>query len=84
MCVKAKSDIQTIDSALQMYKMDNYSYPPTSIGLRALVENPGSSAKKWRKGGYIRRLPKDPWDNEYQYMNPGNHMDVDVWSNGAT
>ena len=79
---KAKQDVLTLESALNLYKLDNYVYPTTDEGLDALVHKP-ASARKWKAGGYIARLPKDPWDNPYQYLNPGVHGAIDIYSLGA-
>jgi general secretion pathway protein G len=81
--VKAKQDIRAIESALQMYRVDNFKYPSTDQGLQALVEKPGSEAKNWQKGGYIPKLPKDPWQNDYQYISPGESGDYDLYTLGA-
>lgn len=84
---KAKIQIQGIETALKMYKLDNGSYPSTEQGLQALVELPASGklAPKWRKGGYLEkgRVPKDPWQNEYIYLCPGDNRDFDLLSRGA-
>ncbi|MBL7002733.1 MAG: type II secretion system major pseudopilin GspG [Gammaproteobacteria bacterium] len=79
---KAKSDIRVIDSSLEMYKLDNYNYPSSDAGLNALVEAP-SEAKNWRKGGYVKKLRKDPWGNDYLYEYPGQHGEYDIYSLGA-
>lgn len=79
---KAKQDIRAIDSALQLYKLDNLTYPTTDQGLEALVKPP-ANAKNWRQGGYLDRLPIDPWNNPYQYLSPGQHGAFDVYSLGA-
>lgn len=79
---KAKSDIRAIESALSLYRLDNHSYPTTDLGLAALVEKPANAAA-WKEGGYIERMPKDPWNNPYQYLNPGVHGTIDVFSYGA-
>jgi general secretion pathway protein G len=82
---KAKSDIQSIESALDQYKMDNSFYPTTDQGLQSLL-NPsatGHAPRHFRDGGYIKRLPVDPWGNPYMYASPGVHGDVDIWSYGA-
>jgi len=80
----AKSDIATIEGALKMYRLDNFSYPQTQQGLEALIVAPNdSSIKNWNPDGYIARLPKDPWGNAYQYLNPGSHGTVDIYSFGA-
>ncbi|MEE8118758.1 MAG: type II secretion system major pseudopilin GspG [Gammaproteobacteria bacterium] len=85
MIVKTRADIRTLESALGMYKLDNFSYPSTDQGLEALIQNPGGTPapRNWRSGGYIDRLPKDPWGNPYQYMSPGTHAEIDIFSLGA-
>ena len=80
--VKAKQDIRTLESALNLYKLDNYNYPSTDQGLEALVSNPGG-AKNWKQGGYMPRMPKDPWGNEYLYLSPGSHGSIDIYTLGA-
>jgi general secretion pathway protein G len=82
--VKARSDIRQLESALEMYKLDNFYYPSTQQGLRALVEKPSGDppARNWRSG-YVSRLPADPWGNEYQYLQPGNKGNFDVFTLGA-
>jgi general secretion pathway protein G len=80
--VRAKQDIQQIVTALNMYRLDNYSYPSTQQGLQALVSAP-AGAPNWRSGGYLDRVPKDPWGRDYLYLNPGRHGDIDVWTQGA-
>ena len=81
--VAVKNDIQAIESALDMYKLDNHQYPTTEQGLEALVEPPdtGPEADNWN--GYLDDIPRDPWGNPYQYMHPGKHGEVDVFSLGA-
>ncbi|HEY4974531.1 MAG TPA: type II secretion system major pseudopilin GspG [Steroidobacteraceae bacterium] len=81
---KAKQDIQALETGLTMYKLDNFSYPTGEQGLKALVEKPNdANAKNWRPGGYLKHLPKDPWGHDYQYLSPGTHGDVDIFSFGA-
>ena len=79
----AKNDIRAIKSALDMYKLDNHRYPTTDQGLQALVEKPTSAPEPPNWNGYLDRVPKDPWGNDYQYLNPGKHGDVDILSLGA-
>ncbi|HHC72825.1 MAG TPA: type II secretion system protein GspG [Thiotrichales bacterium] len=81
---KAKQDIRILESALQMYKMDNFSYPSTDQGLEALVTRPAGDPepKNWREGGYIKRLSLDPWGEPYKYLNPGIHGEIDIYSTG--
>jgi len=84
---KARIQIESIETALKLYKLDNGSYPTTEQGLQALVEPPsvGKLASAWREGGYLEkgRVPKDPWDNEYVYLCPGIHGDFDLVSYGS-
>ena len=81
---KAKSDIRVLESSLELYKLDNFNYPSTDQGLEALVNRPsGDNARNWREGGYIKKLNKDPWGNEYQYRYPGSNGEFDVFSLGA-
>src|SRR5690606_26929052 len=69
---KAKSDIQGIETALTMFKLDNYVYPSTDLGLTSLVQKPNDPAiRNWKEGGYLKRISKDPWGNPYQYVYPG-------------
>ncbi len=83
--VAAKNDIRAIVSALKLYRLDNVNYPTTDQGLYALVQKPetGTIPARWRSGGYLEHLPKDPWGNEYQYLNPGVQGEIDVFSLGA-
>jgi len=82
---KAKQDIRALEAALNLYRLDNFRYPTTDQGLEALVSKPTSSPepKNWKSGGYLDRLPKDPWSNPYQYLNPGEHGDFDLYTLGA-
>lgn len=81
---KAKSDIRVLESSLELYKLDNFVYPSTEQGLSALVNKPsGDNVKNWREGGYIKKLNKDPWGNEYRYQYPGSNSEFDVFSLGA-
>lgn len=79
---KAKHDITALESALDVYRLDNYVYPSTDQGLEALVNQPGD-APNWKQGGYIKKLNKDPWGHEYLYLSPGQHGEVDIYSLGA-
>ena len=85
--MKARVQMESIETALKLYKLDNGSYPTTEQGLQALVEAPtvGQLPKAWRDGGYLEkgRVPKDPWDNEYIYLSPGVNSDFDLISYGA-
>ena len=83
--VKAKQDIRAMESSLQMYRVDNFNYPTTDQGLQALAKKPtsGNEPKNWQSGGYIKKIPKDPWGNDYQYLSPGEKGDFDIYSLGA-
>lgn len=83
--VAAKQDIAAIRQALNLYRLDNQRYPTTEQGLQALVEKPATSPipANWKAGGYLERLPKDPWGAPYQYLNPGLRGEVDIYSLGA-
>lgn len=82
---KAKADFKNIETALKMYRLDNYVYPTTEQGLQALVE-PSSldpEPRNFREGGYLEELPVDPWGRPYLYLSPGEHKEVDIYSLGA-
>lgn len=79
---KVRSDIQILESSLELYKLDNFTYPSSEEGLKALVQAP-ENAKNWRKGGYVKKLRKDPWGNDYLYQNPGEYGEIDIYSLGA-
>ena len=83
--VKAKQDIRAMEGALELYRLDNFNYPSTDQGLEALVTEPSGSpeAKNWKSGGYMKRLPKDPWGEEYQYLSPGVNGAIDIFTYGA-
>lgn len=85
MSQKARADIATIEQAIEMYRMDTLAYPTTEQGLEALVQQPGDLARteRYRPGGYVKRLPEDPWGNPYQYVYPGERANFDVYSLGA-
>ena len=81
----AKGDIKAIAAALDMYKLDNFNYPSTQQGLTALVEKPSGNPQpsNWSRDGYLMRVPKDPWGNDYQYLSPGTQGQFDLYSLGA-
>lgn len=83
---KAALQISGLETALKLYKLDNGLYPTTEQGLQALIEPPavGKLPPKWRKGGYLekRKIPKDPWGNEFIFLCPGVHSDFDLISHG--
>jgi general secretion pathway protein G len=83
--VKAQMQIESISAALKEYKLDNGDYPTTEQGLEALVEKPsiGKIPKKYPEKGYLPKIPKDPWENDYVYISPGEHGDFDLISYGS-
>lgn len=82
---RVQSDLAALSSALNLYRLDNYVYPTTEQGLQALVQRPTIPPvpPNWASGGYIDRLPRDPWGREYQYLSPGVHGPFDIFSYGA-
>lgn len=84
--VKARTDVMAIDNALEMYKLDNGFYPSNEQGLKALVKKPAGEPvpQAWQSGGYLKNLPQDPWGQSYQYRNPGQHGEVDVWTHSPS
>ena len=80
---KARQDIRALESALNLYKLDNYVYPTTDQGLESLIEKPTSpEPPSWKEGGYLDRLPLDPWKQPYQYLSPGVNASIDIYSLG--
>jgi general secretion pathway protein G len=83
--IAAKQDIASVMQALKLYKLDNQRYPSTDQGLQALVTKPSSAPipQNWKSSGYLEKLPLDPWGNPYQYLLPGIHGELDVFSLGV-
>lgn len=83
--VAARQDISAILQALKLYRLDNGRYPSTEQGLQALVTKPATEPlpSNWKSGGYLDKLPKDPWGSPYQYLYPGVKGEMDVFSYGA-
>jgi general secretion pathway protein G len=82
---KAKADIATIEQALEQYRLDNLTYPSATDGLQALISPPASlpQPQRYRRGGYIKKLPDDPWGRPYNYAVPGRKGAFDISSLGA-
>ena len=82
---KVVTDLVALENSLDMYKLDNSVYPSTEQGLQAFVSKPAGTPepRNYRNGGYIKRLPQDPWGNEYQYLSPGEQGEIDIYSLGA-
>lgn len=83
--IAAKQDIASLMQALKLYRLDNQRYPTTEQGLEALIAKPTTAPipNNWKAGGYLERLPKDPWGAPYQALNPGLHGEIDIFSFGA-
>jgi len=83
--VAAKQDIAALMQALKLYRLDNKRYPTTEQGLQSLITKPSLAPMpdNWKTGGYVEKLPMDPWGKPYQYLNPGLHGEIDVFSFGA-
>jgi len=80
---KVRAEISNINTALKFYRLDNFAYPTTDQGLEALVTNPDDpNVRNWKPGGYLERLPRDPWGNPYLYLNPGNNGAIDIYTLG--
>jgi general secretion pathway protein G len=82
---KAKQDIRAYETALNLFRMDNFRYPSTELGLESLVRQPNDpSIRNWKQGGYIDGLKKDPWGNDYLYLSPGSRGgEYDLYTLGA-
>ncbi|QIB66413.1 type II secretion system major pseudopilin GspG [Kineobactrum salinum] len=82
---KVHADFKAIETALKIYRLDNYVYPTTEQGLQALVEpsNLDPQPRNFKEGGYLQELPLDPWGRPYLYLSPGEHGEVDIYSQGA-
>ncbi len=82
---KVRQDIRALSAALDLYRLDNFAYPTTDEGLEALVVQPSSQSdtSKWKEGGYIKHLPKDPWGKPYNFLQPGTHDEYDIFSLGS-
>ena len=82
---KVLADFKNIETALKIYRLDNYVYPTTEQGLEALVEAStlDPEPRNFKEGGYLEEVPLDPWGRPYLYMSPGEHGEVDLYSLGA-
>lgn len=82
---KARADISVLEQSIEGYRLDNFTFPTNEQGLQALVSPPAGMTRpdRYREGGYIRRLPQDPWGNPYQYAVPGEKGRFDIYSFGA-
>lgn len=82
---QVRVDFRTIEKALSLYKLDNYKYPTSEQGLEALIDRPSVDPipKQWQDGGYLDKLPIDPWGNPYVYITQGESSAYDLYSLGA-
>lgn len=82
---KVKADFSNLQTALKMYRLDNYRYPTSEQGLEALVSRPSidPQPRNYQEGGYIEKLPNDPWGEPYQYLSPAEGRDYDIYTRGA-
>ena len=82
---RVQSDLRAVESALKFYRLDNFAYPSSEQGLEALVKKPNDpNIRNWNPQGYLPRIPKDPWQRPYLYMNPGQSGgEIDVYTLGA-
>ncbi len=82
--IAARQDIASLMQALKLYRLDNQRYPVTEQGLQALSLKPTTAPipPNWKADGYLERLPRDPWGNPYQYLNPGLHGEIDIFTFG--
>jgi len=80
---RIQQDLRGIENALKFYRLDTFSYPTSEQGLEALVNQPADpNIRNWQRGGYLDRLPKDPWDREYLYLSPGQNGEIDIFTLG--
>ena len=80
---RVQQDLRGIESALNFYRLDNFTYPTSEQGIEALVTKPSDpNIRNWKSGGYLPRLPKDPWGNAYLYLSPGNNGEIDIYTLG--
>ena len=80
---RVQQDLRGVENALKFYRLDNFAYPTSEQGLQALVTKPNDpNIRNWKGGGYLDRLSKDPWGKEYQYLNPGQNGEIDIYTFG--
>lgn len=81
--VKAEAEISNIENAMKFFRLDNFTYPTTEQGVEALVTNPNDpGVRNWKTGGYLDRMPEDPWGRPYLYMSPGINREIDIFTLG--
>jgi general secretion pathway protein G len=82
---KAKADFKSLQTALKLYRIDNFVYPTSEQGLEALVTKPSLAPvpRNWKTSGYVDQLQQDPWGRPYLYVSPGEGHDYDIYTLGA-
>jgi len=81
--VKAEAEISNIENAMKFFRLDNFAYPTSEQGIEALVTNPNDpSVRNWKTGGYLDRMPEDPWGRPYVYLSPGANREIDIFTLG--
>jgi general secretion pathway protein G len=80
---RVEQDLRGIETALKFYRLDTFGYPSSEQGLEALVSKPADpNIRNWKSGGYLDRLPQDPWGKSYEYQNPGQNGEIDIFTLG--
>jgi general secretion pathway protein G len=80
---RVQQDLRAIETALKFYRLDTFAYPSSEQGLEALISKPADpNIRNWKAGGYLDRMPQDPWGNNYQYLNPGQNGEIDIYTFG--
>ncbi len=81
--VKAEAEILNIENAMKFFRLDNFAYPTSEQGIESLVTNPNDpSVRNWKTGGYLDRMPEDPWGRPYRYLSPGVNREIDIFTLG--
>lgn len=80
---RVQQDLRSIETALKFYRLDTFAYPSSEQGIAALLAKPADpNIRNWKAGGYLDRMPQDPWGNDYQYLSPGQNGEIDVYTFG--
>ncbi len=80
---RVQQDLRSIETALKFYRLDTFAYPSSEQGLEALVDKPADpNIRNWKSGGYLDRMPRDPWERPYEYLHPGQNGEIDVFTFG--
>jgi general secretion pathway protein G len=80
---RVQQDLRSIETALKFYRLDTFGYPSSEQGIEALISKPADpNIRNWKSGGYLDRMPQDPWGNDYQYLSPGQNGEIDIYTFG--